>query len=91
MFSVQRELETTFLALALICIPWILVGYVGCIAIFLVFAIWAFFTISIMVVMEGLSAFLHTLDLHWVEFFTGSGNPYTPFSSKYLLKPEEDD
>ena len=39
--------------------------WVGSVMIFLVFGFWAGATISILVAMEGMSAFLHTLRLHW--------------------------
>lgn len=43
----------------------IIPNYIGCILVFLIFAVWAALTVGILVLIEGLSAFLHTLRLHW--------------------------
>jgi V-type H+-transporting ATPase subunit a len=68
-------------------------GVSGVFLIVVTFYMWLFLTIGVLVVMEGTSAMLHSLRLHWVEamskHFMGDGIPFQPFSFKQMLEEDE--
>ncbi|XP_027356155.1 V-type proton ATPase subunit a3-like isoform X2 [Abrus precatorius] len=85
----HSELSSVFYEKVLI-MAW---GYNNVIILIVGFIVFVFATVGVLLVMETLSAFLHALRLHWVEyqnkFYEGDGYKFYPFSFSSLH--DEDD
>eukprot|EP00746_Dinoflagellata_sp_MGD_P146156 gnl/MRDRNA2_/MRDRNA2_78674_c0_seq1.p1 gnl/MRDRNA2_/MRDRNA2_78674_c0~~gnl/MRDRNA2_/MRDRNA2_78674_c0_seq1.p1 ORF type:complete len:831 (-),score=151.11 gnl/MRDRNA2_/MRDRNA2_78674_c0_seq1:32-2524(-) len=64
------------------------------IALYFLFAIWFAITCGILLGIDVLECFLHTLRLHWVEFqskfYRGDGYTFKPYRHKQLLEDKSD-
>lgn len=85
----HSELSSVFYEKVLL-LAW---GYNNIFFLFIGIIVFVFATVGVLLVMETLSAFLHALRLHWVEFqnkfYEGDGYKFSPFA--FALMPDEEE
>ncbi|XP_052201577.1 V-type proton ATPase subunit a3-like [Diospyros lotus] len=85
----HSELSSVFYEKVLL-LAW---GFNNVIILIVGIVVFIFATVGVLLVMESLSAFLHALRLHWVEFqnkfYEGDGHKFSPFSFALLRNVEE--
>ncbi|GFY86113.1 vacuolar proton ATPase A3 [Actinidia rufa] len=85
----HSELSSVFYEKVLL-LAW---GYNNIIILIIGIIVFIFATVGVLLVMETLSAFLHALRLHWVEFqnkfYEGDGYQFCPFAFALLKQDEE--
>ncbi|KAG8088191.1 hypothetical protein GUJ93_ZPchr0010g9187 [Zizania palustris] len=85
----HSELSSVFYEKVLV-LSW---GYNNIIILIIGAVIFLFATIGVLLVMETLSAFLHALRLHWVEFqnkfYEGDGYKFAPFAFASIIEEED--
>uniref|UniRef100_A0A8D2KNI9 V-type proton ATPase subunit a n=1 Tax=Urocitellus parryii TaxID=9999 RepID=A0A8D2KNI9_UROPR len=88
MTNTASYLRLWVLSLAHALLSDVLWAMLKCLALLPVIALFAVLMIFILLIVEGLSAFLHAICLHWVEFqnkfYIGAGTKFVPFSFSLL-------
>merc|ERR1712151_659383 len=65
------------------------------IMLYFTFTLWFAITVGVLMGMDVMECFLHTLRLHWVEFqskfYKAEGEPFQPYDIKKLVTPTGDE
>lgn len=86
----HAELSEVFLNYAFFIVLEESEGVGGGFMMYAAFAVWLSVTFGVLIIMEALSAFLHALRLHWVEFqnkfYVGDGRAFEPLCFRSVLE-----